>query len=337
MKVVSLFSGAGGMDLGFNNAGFETILAVEFDRLIALTFKKNFPTVKLLVEDISKIDFTVKLRSYARVEGVIGGPPCQSWSEAGSKRGINDPRGKLFYEYIRAIEEINPAFFVAENVPGMMAKRHEMVVDDIKKHFKELGYNLFTKMLNANDYGVPQERERIFYVGFRKDLKVENFEFPEPNEYKPVLKDAIWDIRKKAVPALTGNKTNPDVKVPNHEYFLGGFSPMYMSRNRVRSWNEPSYVIQASGRQCPIHPNAPKMVRMGPNLQIFKPGCEDKYRRLSVRECARIQTFPDNFEFVYNEVNMGYKMIGNAVPVKLAEALGRKIYDILVEKGMRLF
>jgi DNA (cytosine-5)-methyltransferase 1 len=164
---------------------------------------------------------------------------------------------------------------------------------------------------------------RVIIVGFRKDLK-KKFEFPEPQNYKPTLKDTIWDLRM-AKPAKDKNKTNGKLEVPNHEYMNGGFSTIYMSRNRVRSWNEPSFTIQAGGRHAPIHPNAPKMKSISQNKRIFEPGHEEEYRRLSVRECARIQTFPDDFIFKYADIADGYKMIGNAVPVNLAFAIANQI------------
>ena len=145
--------------------------------------------------------------------------------------------------------------------------------------------------MNANDYNVPQDRFRVFYIGFRKDLKV-NFEFPKPYDYKPTLKDSIWDLKDSVIPALEKNKTNGEnCKFLNHEYMTGSFSSIFMSRNRVRSWEEPSFIIQAGGRQAPLHPQVPKMIQIEQNKRIFVPGKENLYRRLSVRECARIQCF----------------------------------------------
>lgn len=154
------------------------------------------------------------------------------------------------------------------------------------------------------------------------------FEFPAAISPSPKLKDAIWDLRHSAMPAKLGNKTQGTaLKAPNHEYLIGGFSTIYMSRNRVRNWHEQSFTIQAGGRHAPIHPQANKMIAVGPNKRIFDPKSPHPYRRLSVRECARVQTFPDNFRFIYDNVADGYKMIGNAVPVSFAKALGLKIKE----------
>jgi len=325
MNIISLFTGAGGMDLGFKQAGFDIVLANEYDKSIWATYEKNHQT-PLLKGDIRQFHND----DFPECDGIIGGPPCQSWSEAGSLRGINDARGQLFFDYIRILKTKQPKFFVAENVSGMLARRHHEAVQNIIISFKEAGYSVFIKMLDAYDFETAQNRKRVFYVGFRHDLMIDDFDFPQPIEHKISLKDVIWDLKDSAVPALENNRTNgKDCIISNHEYFIGGYSSIYMSRNRVRLWHEPSFTIQASGRQAPQHPDAPRMTKLAENIFEFDKFKTDSYRRLSVRECARIQGFPDNFEFVYSSVNDGYKMIGNAVPIKLAYHVANKIIDYL--------
>lgn len=324
MKLISLFSGAGGMDLGFMKAGFDIAVANEYDKSIWETYEKNHnaPLIKGDIRKVPSEEFPDDCI------GIIGGPPCQSWSEAGSLKGIEDDRGQLFFEYIRILRDKQPKFFVAENVSGMMAKRHSEAVMNIVELFENAGkgYDVFIETLNANDYGVPQDRKRVFYIGFRKDLGIKDFQFPNPQKNKLTLKDAIWDLKDTAIPALEKNYTNGELcRVLNHEYFIGSYSTIYMSRNRVRSWDEPSFTIQASGRQAPQHPQAPKMKKLEKNKQIFIPEKEELYRRLSVRECARIQTFPDDFIFYYKNLQDGYKMIGNAVPVEMAYHVANQI------------
>lgn len=322
-KLTSFFTGAGGLDLGFHNAGFDIIWANEFDKTITPTLRKNFPDTVVDDRSLAKVPSS----QVPSAVGLIGGPPCQSWSEAGAGRGLEDNRGKIFLEYIRVIRDKKPLFFLAENVSGMLSERHKDALYAIIKEFESLDYNFTYKLLNAYDYGVPEDRKRVFFIGYHKKLG-KNFEFPPSihSEDKKTLKDAIWDLRNNVMPAATGNKTNGDkLKVLNHEYMTGGFSTIYMSRNRVRSWDEPSFTIQAGGRHAPIHPQAPKMKKVAENRQVFIKGKEKLYRRLSVRECARIQTFPDDFEFIYKNVADGYKMIGNAVPVKFAEAIAKQI------------
>ena len=327
MKVVSFFAGAGGLDLGFEKAGFDVIWANEYDKDIWKTYENNHK--KTILDKRSIVD--IPSNEVPECDGIIGGPPCQSWSEAGSKRGINDSRGKLFFEFIRILADKKPKFFLAENVSGMLPPVHKEALQTIKTTFTDIGYNLSFQMINVSDYGIPQDRKRVFFIGYRKDL-VKKFQFPLPflSKKKITLEKAIGDLKENVLPALKGNFTNGELCiVSNHEYMIGDFSPMYMSRNRVRNWDEVSFTIQAGGRHAPIHPQAPKMTFIEQNKREFVKGKEHLYRRLSVRECARIQTFPDNFKFYYENVIVGYKMIGNAVPVRFAKILAQKIYDDL--------
>ena len=324
LKIVSFFSGAGGLDLGFKKAKFKLIWANEFDSSIHPTFKKNFPETLLDPRSIVDID----PKEVPDCDGIIGGPPCQSWSEAGAGRGINDSRGQLFHNYVDIIEEKKPKFFLAENVSGLLFNKHTDALNNIFERFLEIGYNVSFKLLDANDYGVPQNRKRVIIVGYPVSYQ-DHFLPPEPDKEKPVLRDAIDRFSKNAVPALSKNHPNPDTEIDNHEYMIGKFSTMYMSRNRVRSWDEPSFTIQAGGRHAPCHPQAPKMVKVEKDRMKFKHGSTKLYRRLTVRECAAIQTFPDNFIFEYKTVADGYKMIGNAVPVEFAERLALKIKEDL--------
>ncbi|WP_287934876.1 DNA cytosine methyltransferase [Duncaniella freteri] len=332
MKLISLFSGAGGLDRGFHKAGFQTVIANEYDPKICPTFKANFSDTYLIEGDIRQIN---EKMFPTNVTGIIGGPPCQSWSEAGSLKGIDDARGQLFFEYIRILKATQPLFFVAENVSGMLAKRHSEAVDNFLRLFNETGYDVNLKLLNANDFDVPEDRDRVFFIGFRKDLNIHDFKYPAPCKHKPTLRECIWDLKDNAIPALEKNKSNGEkCTIPNHEYFIGAYSPIFMSRNRVRSWDEPGFTVQASGRQCQLHPQAPKMIKIEKNKQIFVPGQEHLYRRMSVREIARVQTFPDDHIFLYSDVNMGYKMIGNAVPVNLAYHVAMSIRQTLDEHGV---
>ncbi len=323
MKIVSFFAGAGGLDLGFSKAGFDIVWANEYDREIWETFEKNHSHTILDRRSIVEIDS----KEVPDCDGIIGGPPCQSWSEAGSLRGINDKRGQLFFDFIRILADKQPNFFLAENVSGMLLPSNEEALKNIKRLFEECGYKLSFGLLNASDYGVPQDRKRVFFIGYRKDLGLK-FDFPNPTtpKNKVTLKDTIGDLKDTVIPAKEGNISNEKYcNVPNHEYMIGGFSSIYMSRNRVRGWDEVSFTIQAGGRHAPIHPQAPKMKFIEQNTRIFVPGKEHLYRRLSVRECARIQTFPDEFVFYYRHISAGYKMIGNAVPVELAKVIAEKI------------
>lgn len=328
MKIISLFAGAGGLDLGFEQAGFDVIWANEYDKKIWETFQFNFPNTHLDTRSISDVPSSEIPND---VDGVVGGPPCQSWSEAGARRGIDDERGQLFYEYIRVLKDKQPKFFLAENVQGMLFKRNEIALKHIIQSFEEAGYHVKYKLLNTVDYYVPQDRKRVIFIGFRNDLNLK-FEFPVPCNHLYTFKDAIWDLRHNAIPATEKNHTNgANLEVPNHEYMTGGFSSIFMSRNRVRKWEEPSFTIQAGGRHAPIHPQANIMIKVAKDEFKFDENSPHPYRRLSVREAARIQTFPDDFIFHYDRVADGYKMVGNAVPVTFAKILAKSILDHLTD------
>lgn len=328
MKLISLFSGCGGLDLGFEQAGFEIPVANEFDSSIWQTFKLNHPKSNLITQDVRKLsaDYLPD-----EVDGIIGGPPCQSWSEAGAQRGIEDERGKLFFDYIRILKAKQPKFFLAENVSGMLADRHSDAVKFITELLKRCGYDLTITLVNAKNYGVAQERKRVFYVGFRQDLGIK-FNFPkgstEIDSKKLTLRDVIWDLQFSAIPSSSGNFHNEKAE-NNNEFFTGTFSTIFMSRNRVKSWDEQAFTVQASGRHCQLHPQAPKMVFFGQNDRRFVKGKEHLYRRLTVREVARVQGFPDSFKFIYSNVDSAYKMIGNAVPVPLAYEIAVAIKNYL--------
>jgi DNA (cytosine-5)-methyltransferase 1 len=318
--IVSLFSGCGGLDLGFVKAGFNVTWANEYDKDIWATYEANHPQTALDRRDLRQILSS----DIPDCIGIIGGPPCQSWSEAGARRGINDSRGQLFYDYIRILKEKKPLFFLAENVSGILTGKNSEAFSSILLEMKKAGYNVAYRLLNSKNFDVPQDRKRVIIVGYREDMGC-SFEFPSGSDRIPTLKDAIGDLRSIAPFKTTGAPEKEMSSVANHEYLEMGFSSMYMSRNRVRSWDEPSFTIQAGGRHAPIHPQSSKMVPEGKDKFKFDPKSCAPYRRLSVRECAKIQTFPDDFIFKYSNVSQGYKMIGNAVPVNMAAAIAHKI------------
>lgn len=333
-NVVSFFSGCGGLDLGFEQAGFNVMWANEFDKDIWETYRYNHKNTKLDTRSITDIDSS----EVPDCEGMIGGPPCQSWSIGGSKRGLDDKRGQLFWDYIRMISEKKPKFFVVENVRGMLLERYGTALQDFIEAFSTAGdgYNVSFHLVNAADYGVPEDRERVLFIGFRKDLKID-YHFPKPTTpegKRKTLNDAIGDLADKE-PLGFPNGINKSGKwnedTPNHEYMTGGFSSIFLSRNRIRHWDQVSFTIQASGRQSPLHPQAPDMIRIDSDHRAFVPEKEHLYRRLSVREAARIQTFPDTFILKYDNINTGYKMIGNAVPVQLAYVVATSILPLIKE------
>jgi DNA-methyltransferase (dcm) len=267
MKLVSLFSGAGGLD-----HGFETIWANEYDRVTAGVWERNFENGAKIMNCLP-ID---KVREFPKADGVVGGPPCQSFSIGGAKRGVDDPRSKLFYSYVNAIKVILPKFFLAENVSGLFSPRNRDTYDDILRRFRELGYLCDGQVLDAVDYGVPQNRKRLFILGYRSDLGISPT-FSTPLEYKLNLLHALTDV--PYLPVLSGRGKD-------------SYSSQYMTCNRVRKWLEPSYTIVATRRSNPKHPDVTMIKDVGIEQWVF--GASGS-KRLSAIECARIQTFSDTF------------------------------------------
>lgn len=323
MKVVSLFSGCGGLDLGFEKAGFEVIWANEFDSTIHQTYRLNHPETELNTSDIRNLS----IQDIPDCDGIIGSPPCQSWSLGGKSLGIEDERGKLVYDYIRIVQGKKPKFFIMENVPGMVTPRHIHAFNDFLELFRNAGYTTKYELINASDFKIPQDRLRVIIVGIRNDINVE-YIFPTKLESKPVtLLKAISDLKENPIPYYHEQVCFQRTQIPNHDYYTGPYDKKYMARNRVRRWNEQSFTIQAQAKNEPLHPQAPKMVYVSPDERAFVKGKESLYRRLSVRECARIQSFPDSFKFIYDKVVDGYKMVGNAVPPRLAYYLALSIQN----------
>lgn len=314
MKVVSLFSGCGGLDLGFEKAGFDVVWANEYDFSIHATYQLNHPNTQLCTSDIREI----RANDIPDCDGIIGGPPCQSWSLGGKCLGIEDNRGKLVYDYIRIVKDKKPKFFIMENVPGMVTSRHINAFNEFLNLFRNAGYTVKCELINAADFNIPQERLRVIIVGIRNNLNVE-YLFPTKLNSLPVtLLRAIGDLKTPPTPYNNERVNIESNVIPNHDYYTGPYDSKFMARNRVRGWDELSFTVQAQAKNEPLHPQAPKMEYVSSNERRFVKGKEQLYRRLSVRECARIQTFPDSFKFVYDKVEDGYKMVGNAVPPRLA-------------------
>jgi DNA (cytosine-5)-methyltransferase 1 len=326
-KVASFFSGAGGLDLGFKETKkFQIPWANEYDKRVFATFERNFPETQLAKKSIEQVSSG---EIPDGVHGFVGGPPCQSWSEAGARRGIDDPRGRLFNTYIDLLAAKQPAFFLAENVSGILFQRNAKALEDILEEFAKAGYDVYYGLLNASDYEVPQDRERVIFIGFRSDLKAK-YVPPKPIQDKKNLKDALAGlVFDDAISITPGNALSPSARFENNHYFDSKhFSYIYMSRNRQRQLEECSFTIQATASYAPLHPESPPMKKIEKDKWEFTSG-DQITRRLSVRECARIQTFPDGFGFEYSNVTDGYRMVGNAVPVVFAKHLANSIAEVL--------
>jgi len=358
-KTLDLFSGCGGLSLGFEQTGFEAKLANDIWDIALKTFAKNFSHAITIQGDINKpkIQDQIVEACNNEIDVVIGGPPCQAYSLAGS-RDPEDPRGKLFNSYVDIVEKIQPKAFVIENVKGILSMKHfrldtpkdikekhmeiirkrksrsqKVSIESLNYHiedylipvtelivstFRKIDYNVEFDLLNSARYGVPQERLRVFLIGTKSAKKIR---FPrithsnrETFDLKPyvTLKEAISDL------------PFPEVS-EGDEVYNGSYSPIYMSRNRRRGWNEVSFTIQAGQRHIPLHPGSPPMTKVEEDKWNFGEG---PIRRLSVRECARVQTFPDSFEFC-GSTAYKYRQIGNAVPPLLGKKVAESILNLL--------
>lgn len=301
--VASLFCGAGGLDIGFERAGFHTVWANDFDPDACKTHE-SWCKAKVVCGDIGKIDAS----DIPDTDIILGGFPCQGFSLSGPRK-IDDKRNVLYQHYVRIVKAKQPLMFVGENVKGLLTMGNGQIIEAIVQEFSDCGYNVFYKLLNAKDYGVPEDRERVVIVGFRKDLGIDRFEFPMPRNFTVTMREAL-----KNVPAPT-----------EHEVCNQPYSSRYMSRNRKRGWDEVSYTIPAMAKQVTLWPGSPDMVKIDKDLWEFGSG---ETRRLSWREAAAIQTFPADMEF-HGDLTSKYKQIGNAVPCRLAEIVATHLYGLL--------
>lgn len=218
-------------------------------------------------------------------------------------------------------------FFVIENVKGILSNKHFQTFMAMLDELQNAGYTMHYSLMNSMYYHIPQERYRVIVIGTRKDLQID-YHFPIPDKTHIInIRQAIGDINHSPNFYKQEKVSNNYSKWLNHDTYDGPFDAKFMARNRVRSWNEVSFTIQAQARNCPLHPQAPKMRYISRDKQIFVPGFEHLYRRLSGRECARIQTFPDQFKFIYDNVCDGYTMVGNAVPPRLGRAIASSLSD----------
>lgn len=301
---ISLFAGAGGLDMGFERAGFRTIWANDFDADACKTHE-NWSTAKVVCGDVAKIDAA----NIPDADIMLGGFPCQGFSLSGPRK-IDDSRNVLYKHYVRIVQEKKPLMFVGENVKGLLTMGEGTIIEAIVDEFSKCDYNVFYKLLNAKDYAVPEDRERVIIIGFRKDLNIENFEFPVPRNYRVTMREALKNI--------------PEPE--SDEVCDAPYSSRYMSRNRKRGWDDVSYTIPAMAKQVTLWPGSPDMIKLDRDLWKF--GENGVTRRFSWREAAAIQTFPSDLEF-HGNLTSKYKQIGNAVPVKLAEIIATHLYGVL--------
>jgi len=324
LKFVDLFCGAGGLSLGLKRAGFAPVVALDFDPHATKTFKYNFPKIPVITSDIAKVDW----KPYRQhIDLVAGGPPCQPFSVAGDQKAATDSRDML-PEFVRAVRELRPRAFLLENVAGLASKRHLPYFLSRLNELAESGYEVKFEILNAADFGVPQDRKRVIAIGFRKGP----FQFPVPSHgpkrkvphraSQEVLLNAPHDEPNRAI--VTYAK-KPVLRPSPFAGMLvnGGGRPIDLNR--------PSQTIPASagGNRTHIIDRGQMLVEYHHYLLNGgepRAGVVNGVRRLTVRESARLQSFPDEFEFA-GERSAQYRQVGNAVPPLLSEAIGKAIYQ----------
>lgn len=323
---IELFAGAGGLALGVEKAGFNTLGLIEFDKDAADTLKKNRPNWNVINDDIANISCLDLEKYFSIKKGELdllsGGAPCQAFSYAGKRLGLEDARGTLFYHYALFLEKLQPKMFLFENVRGLLTHDHGKTYSTMLDIFTRAGYTIDKQVLNAWNYGVPQKRERLITIGIRNDLvgKTE-YRFPKAHSYKPVLRDVLLDCpdgpgvpygekKRKIFELVPAGGYWRDIDPAIAKEYMKSCWDMEGGRTgilRRMSMDEPSLTVLTS-------PSQKQTERCHP-LEA---------RPFTVRENARCQTFPDDWEFCGN-VSSQYKQVGNAVPVNLAYDIAKEI------------
>lgn len=338
MKIIDLFCGIGGLSLGFEQAGFEVITAIDMwkDAVVTYNHNRKDKVAKVeTVEDFNEKELPEILKS-THVTGIIGGPPCQGFSTVG-RREVDDPRNKMYLEFYKAVKLASPDFFVIENVKGMLTLNKGTFVKDLIERFGEkgLGYTITYQLVNAADYGIPQNRYRVFYVG----IKNKKFEFPKPFDYKLTAKDGISDLEGSSNESY-GTKPQNDFQRIMRGKCKHPFNQDYTSHSEQTISTISMIPDGGNIRSLPpeywqIRKYNKAFERMG----TFKPSntIDTGHRNYfhysepripTVRESARIQSFPDSFEIVGTRGSQ-YKQVGNAVPPMLAKIIAESIKSML--------
>lgn len=330
-STIELFAGAGGLALGIEKAGFDTKALIEFDKAAADTLRCNRPNWNVICDDIANIS-CLDLQKYFNIKSgeldlLSGGSPCQSFSYAGKRLGLEDARGTLFYNYAKFLEQLQPKMFLFENVKGLLTHDKGNTYKIILDIFEQAGY-VITKnqisVLNAWDYGVPQKRERLITIGIRKDLvdKIK-FNFPVPHKYKPVLKDVLLDCPKSVGTKYSEYKQKIFELVPPGGYWKD------IPEDIAKEYMKSCWYMEGgrTGILRRLSLDEPALTVLTSPSQKQTDRCHPlEARPFTVRENARCQTFPDDWQFC-GSVGQQYKQVGNAVPVNLAYEIGLKIKE----------
>ena len=330
LNTIELFAGAGGLALGVEKAGFNTLGCIEFDKDACATLRKNRPDWRVIEADIADISSQNLEELFSLQKGELdllsGGAPCQAFSYAGKKLGLEDARGTLFYHYAVFLQKLQPKMFLFENVRGLLSHDKGKTYKTITEIFEQAGYCIYRKVLNAWDYGVAQKRERLITIGIRKDLlgKVQ-FNFPQPHEYKPVLRDILLDCPVSEGTPYSEYKRKIFELVPPGGYWRD--IPEEIAKEYMKScWNMGG---GRTGILRRLSLDEPSLTVLTSPSQKQTDRCHPlEARPFTVRENARCQSFPDDWEFC-GSISSQYKQVGNAVPVNLAYEIAVRIKEAL--------
>lgn len=345
MKIADLFSGVGGLSQGFIKAGFEVSIAIEYDSDIAYSYKRNHPNADVYNANICELDFTELHKKHPNIDVVMGGPPCQGFSQKGKRLSLNDERNFLFLQFVRFVEEFSPKYFVLENVPNIVTTENGYFKDEIITSFQKLGYDVCCGILSAVDFGVPQDRRRAFFIGQKGKLDIT---LPKPSKIRNTIKDAIFDLPaissgegsgvssydKPALSQLQKDLRRNSKQLHNH--IATKHSPTALRRMSMIPIGEGGKVLPEEERTKSIYSGTycrllADEVACTITTRFDTPSSgrfthPTLNRCLTIREAARLQTFPDTFVF-YGSKTSQMKQVGNAVPPYLAYAVARVIKD----------
>lgn len=309
MEAISLFCGCGGSDLGLQRAGVNVKWATDKWSAATEVYKLNFPSVAVVTADVAKIE------KFPTADLVVGCYPCQGFSQGG-KRDPTDERNFLYRDFARCLGQVKPKAFIVENVVGMTFGRNRKTLDNQVALFRRRGYSVTWKLLDARDYGLAQERKRVFIVGTRKDLDV-TYRFPKPTHGEK--SGTAWVGQEEV---LRGFPTWPAFDCVDDP-----FTWYYLSRPRRREWDQPAPCIVGHYRSVPLHPISPELEYIGPDEYRF--ANDSAARRYSLKECAALQGFPSDFNWGTRNLITKYRLVGNAVPPPLMELVCRPVHALL--------
>ena len=343
MNVIDLFAGVGGMSEGFRMEGFDIKVAIEYDKDIASSYGKNHPGTEVIADDISNVDVEQLHKKYPDIDVVMGGPPCQGFSQKGKRLSLNDPRNYLFQQFVRFVKEFKPKYFVLENVPNIITTSNGYFKDQIVEAFEKLGYKVTYGILCAADYGVPQDRHRAVFLGQKDKLEIE---LPKPNGIHTTIKDAIYDL--PFIDSGIGEEISSYDKKPTSDYqrlMRNGGSVLYnhvATKHNELALKRLKMIPKGAGKEVLPPEERTKSIYSGTWSRMIEDDISvtitTRYdtpssgrfthpildRCITTREAARIQSFPDTFRF-YGSKTCQMKQVGNAVPPLLAKAIAEQI------------